>query len=144
MVNNRRLDLCNGSIFLSVIKYTVPIICTSILQLLFNAADLVVVGRFCGSNSVGAVGATSSLIHMFVNLFIGTATGVSVTVANAIGKKDENRVSKIIHTAVPLSFFVGLFLTLFGSFLATPLLELMETPADIMSLSSLYIKIYFH
>ncbi len=143
MVNGRRLDLCNGSIFSGVIKYTVPIICTSILQLLFNAADLVVVGRFCGSNSVGAVGATSSLIHMFVNLFIGTATGVSVTVANAIGKQDENRVSKVIHTAIPLSFFLGLFLTIFGAFLATPLLELMETPADILPLSSLYIRIYF-
>lgn len=141
--SSKRIDLCNGPIFFKVIKYTLPIICTSILQLLFNAADLVVVGRFCGSNSVGAVGATSSLIHMFVNLFIGTSTGVSVAVANAIGEKDENKVSKIIHTAIPLSFFVGLFLTLFGTLLSTPLLKLMETPADILPLSSLYTRIYF-
>ena len=100
--------MCNGSIFSGVIKYTVPIICTSILQLLFNAADLVVVGRFCGSNSVGAVGATSSVVHMFVNLFIGTATGVSVTVANAIGKQDENRVSKVVdENGEPLVVYHG-------------------------------------
>ncbi len=143
LAHSKRLDLCNGSIFINIVKYTVPIICTSILQLLFNAADLVVVGRFCGSNSVGAVGATSSLIHMFVNLFIGTATGVSVAVANAVGEGDENKVSKIIHTAIPLSFFVGLFLTVFGAILSTPILKLMETPADILPLSSLYIRIYF-
>jgi putative MATE family efflux protein len=141
--HSKRIDLCNGPIFGGVIKYTIPIICTSILQLLFNAADLVVVGRFCGSNSVGAVGATSSLIHMFVNLFIGMATGVSVAVAKTIGEKDENKVSKIIHTAIPLSFFVGLFLTVFGTLLSTPILQLMKTPADTLSLSSIYIRIYF-
>ena len=82
---SKRIDMCNGPIFVNVIKYTLPIICTSVLQLLFNAADLVIVGRFCGSNSVAAVGGTSSLINLIVNLFIGLSIGVSVSVANAIG-----------------------------------------------------------
>ena len=141
--HSKRIDLCKGPIFLNVIKYTIPIIFTSILQLLFNAADLVIVGRFCGSNSVGAVGATSSLIHLFVNLFIGMATGVSVAVANAFGAKDENHVSKIIHTAIPLSFLLGLFITVFGALLSTPMLQLMKTPAETLPLSVIYIRIYF-
>ena len=141
--HSKRIDLCNGPIFFKVVKYTLPIICTSLLQLCFNAADLIVVGRFCGSSSVGAVGATSSLIHMFVNLFIGTATGVSVSVANAIGEQDEKKVSKIVHTAIPLSFFLGLFITVLGVAFSTPLLKLMETPSNILTLSSLYTKIYF-
>lgn len=141
--SSKRIDLCNGPIFLKVLKYTLPIICTSILQLLFNAADLVVVGRFCGSNSVGAVGATSSLIHMIVNLFIGTATGVSVAIANAVGSDDENAVSRIVHTAIPLSLIIGSILTVLGATLSTPMLKIMDTPTDILPLSSLYTRIYF-
>jgi len=140
---SKRIDMCNGPIFVNILKYTLPIICTSLLQLFFNAADLIIVGRFCGSNSVGAVGATSSLIHMIVNLFIGLATGVSVCVANAIGAKDENTVIKTVHTAIPLGFIIGLFLTVLGATLSTPFLKLMKTPADILPLSSLYTRIYF-
>ena len=88
----KRIDMCNGPIFVNVLRYTLPIICTSVLQLLFNAADLVVVGRFCGSNSVAAVGATNSLIHLFVNLFIGMGAGVSVAVAYAVGERDDSKI----------------------------------------------------
>lgn len=136
LASSKRIDMCNGPILKNVIKYTLPIICTSLLQLFFNAADLIVVGRFCGSNSVGAVGATSSLIHLIVNLFIGTATGVSVSVANAIGADDEKAVSRIVHTALPLGLIFGSVLTLIGATLSTPILNLMSTPSDILPLSA--------
>ncbi len=139
----KRIDMCNGPIFVNIIKYTVPIICTSVLQLLFNAADLVVVGRYCGSNSVAAVGATNSLIHLFVNLFIGLAAGVSVAVAFAVGEGNQAKISRVIHTALPLAVICGAFITLIGLTLSKPLLNIMGTPDKILPLSSLYTKIYF-
>ncbi len=140
---SKRIDMCNGPIFINVIRYTLPIICTSVLQLLFNAADLVIVGRFCGSNSVAAVGGTSSLINLIVNLFIGLSIGVSVSVANAIGAKDDEKISKIVHTAVPLACICGIILTFLGFTLAPPILHAMGIPDDILSLSVLYTRIYF-
>ena len=139
----KRIDMCQGPIFINIIKYTVPIICTSVLQLLFNAADLVVVGRFCGSNSVAAVGATNSLIHLFVNLFIGIAAGVSVSVAYAVGEQNDDKISRVIHTALPLAVIFGAIITIIGLTLSKPLLHIMGTPDEILSLSSLYTKIYF-
>lgn len=139
----RRIDMCNGPIFVNVIKYTIPIICTSVLQLLFNAADLVVVGRFCGSNSVAAVGATNSLIHLIVNLFIGMSIGVSVCIANAVGQKDEKKISETVHTALPLAVVFGAVVTVIGLVFSNPILRLMGTPQDILPLSSLYTRIYF-
>lgn len=139
----KRIDMCNGPIFVNIIKYTVPIICTSVLQLLFNAADLVVVGRFCGSNSVAAVGATNSLIHLFVNLFIGLGVGVSVAVAYAVGERDDGKISRVIHTAIPLAIICGAIITTIGVTLSKPMLHAMGTPDEILPLSSLYTKIYF-
>ncbi len=139
----KRIDMCNGPIFINVIKYTLPIICTSVLQLLFNAADLVVVGRFCGSDSVAAVGATNSLIHLLVNLFIGMSIGVSVTVANAVGARDNERISKTVHTAIPLAVICGAMITFLGLTLSKPILHLMGTPDKILPLSSLYTRLYF-
>ncbi len=135
--------MCNGPIFVNVIKYTVPIICTSVLQLLFNAADLVIVGRFCGSDSVAAVGATNSLIHLIVNLFIGMSIGVSVSVANAVGAGDTKRISKTVHTAIPLAVICGAIITLLGLTLSNPILSMMGTPENILPLSTLYTRIYF-
>lgn len=137
------IDMCNGPILVNVIKYAIPIVCTSVLQLLFSAADLVVVGRFCGSNSVAAVGATNSLVHLFINLFIGMAAGVSVAVANAVGEKNNSKISRIVHTALPLAVILGSIITISGLFASKPLLHLMGTPEKILPLSSLYLKIYF-
>lgn len=139
----KRIDMCNGPIFINVIKYTAPIICTSVLQLLFNAADLVVVGRLCGSRSVAAVGATNSLIHLLVNLFIGLSVGVSVSVANAVGAKDNERIAKTVHTAIPLAVICGALITVLGLTLSKPILHLMGTPDNILPLSTLYTRIYF-
>ncbi len=139
----KHIDMCSGPIFVNIIKYTIPIILTGLLQLFFNAADLMVVGWFCGSNSVGAVGATSSLIHLLVNMFIGVASGISVVTANAIGAKRRNETMRIVHTVVPLGVIVGVFLTVVGFFLSTPLLHIMDTPSELLPLASIYTKIYF-
>lgn len=139
----KRIDMCNGPILTNIIRYALPIVCTSVLQLLFTAADLVVVGRFCGSNSVAAVGATNSLVHLFVNLFIGMAAGVSVAVANAVGEKDDNKISRVVHTALPLAAILGFIITVGGFLASKPMLQMMGTPDNILPLSSLYLKIYF-
>lgn len=138
-----RGSMLEGPLLPGVIRYTVPIILTSVLQLLFNAADLIVVGKFCGSISVGAVGATNSLTNLLVNLFIGLSVGVGVSVAHGIGSRDEEQVQGAVHTAVPLALAGGAVLTVVGLVLSKPLLILMNTPENTLPLSALYMKIYF-
>ena len=110
--------MTQGPLLPSIISYTIPIIVTSILQLLFNAADLVVVGRFCGSISVAAVGATGSLTNLIVNLFIGLSVGAGVSVAHALGSRENETVHRTIHTALPLALISGVILTVVGKFVA--------------------------
>lgn len=135
--------MTEGPIFGSMVMYTIPIILTSILQLFFNAADLVVVGRFRGSLSVAAVGATGSVTMLIINLFIGLSVGAGVCVAHGLGAKKDGEVHRTVHTAIPAAFISGLVLTVVGIFLSTPLLTLMGTPENVLPLSSLYMKIYF-
>lgn len=136
--------ICHGPVFKSIIIYTVPIILTSLLQLLFNAADLIVVGAFCGSDSVAAVGATSSLTNLIVNLFIGLSVGAGVAVAQGIGAGNENATREAVHTAIPISFICGVFITVVGVIFSKNFLELMGTPADkILPLATVYTRIYF-
>ena len=142
MKRNRR-DLTEGPLLSGIIAYTVPIILTSVLQLLFNAADLVVVGRFRGSLSVGAVGATGALTNLIVNLFIGLSVGAGVSVAHAIGAKQEKMLHRIIHTAVFVAIFGGAVLTVIGVSCSGLFLRWMDTPADILPLSAAYMRIYF-
>jgi putative MATE family efflux protein len=135
--------MCNGPILPSVIKYTIPIILTGLLQLAFNAADMMVVGMFCGSTSVGAVGATSSLTNLLVNLFIGMGSGVSVVTAKAIGAKNAKDTNRLVHTAVPLGILAGALLTVLGILAGPWCLDLMGTPRNLLPLSSLYMRVYF-
>ena len=107
---NNNNAILRGPLFWNIIKYTVPIILTSVLQLLFNAADLVVVGRFCGSLSVAAVGATGSVTNLIINLFVGLSVGAGVTVAHAYGGNDEQAVHKTVHTALPTAIVSGVVL----------------------------------
>ena len=143
MARSKRIDLCNGPILPGVIKYTVPIILTGLLQLTFNAADMMVIGMSCGSASVGAVGATSSLTNLLVNLFIGMASGVSVVTAKSIGARKAQDTHRIVHTAVPLGMLSGLILTVIGVVFAPGILNVMGTPPELLKLSSRYIRIYF-
>lgn len=135
--------MLTGPLFPNIVLYTVPIILTSILQLLFNAADLVVVGQFCGSNSVGAVGATTSLTSLLVNFFIGLSVGVSVTVAHGLGRHDDRDVHAAVHTAMPVALVCGAILTVVGVLFSKPILQMMDTPDNLLPLSALYMKIYF-
>lgn len=136
-------DMCEGPLLKNIIKYTVPLILTGVLQLLFNAADLVVVGQFCGSNSVAAVGATSSLVHLIVNFFVGFSTGAGVTMAQTTGSHDVKGMHKTVHTAMFVSIISGILLTVVGVLFSHNFLSWMGTPSDIIKLSETYLKIYF-
>ena len=142
-IKKHQSSMLEGPLLPSVIRYTIPIILTSVLQLLFNAADLIVVGKFCGSVSVGAVGATGSLTSLLVNLFIGLSVGAGVSVAHSIGSKDEEQVRYTVHTAVPLALVCGALLTVVGVLFSGPILVLMGTPENTLPLSAIYMKIYF-
>ena len=142
-MKSRSLDLTRGPLFSGIVLYTIPIILSSILQLLFNAADLMVVGQFCGSVSVGAVSSTTSLTNLIVNLFVGLSVGAGVSVAHAVGSRNEQVVSRTIHTAIPVAFFSGLVLTIIGVTSSRFLLELMGTPKDVLPLAATYMTIYF-
>lgn len=136
--------MCGGPIFKSVVFYTIPIILTGLLQLLFNAADLIVVGWFCGSTSVAAVGATAALTNLLVNVFIGLSVGAGVAVAQSLGAHNEVAASKAVHTAIPVALISGVLLTVVGVAFSRYFLELMGTPqGELLRLSSLYMKIYF-
>ena len=135
--------MLHGPLFPSIVRYTIPIILTSLLQLLFNAADLVIVGRFCGSVSVAAVGATGSITNLLVNFFIGLSVGAGVTVAHGLGSREDAMVRNTIHTALPTALLSGIVLTIIGIAFSEGLLEMMGTPENVLPLSALYMKIYF-
>ena len=142
-MKSKNQSMLQGPLLGSIISYTVPIILTSILQLLFNAADLVVVGRFCGSISVAAVGATGSITALIVNLFIGLSVGAGVTVAHGMGSREDEVVHRTVHTAIPMALVSGAVLTVLGILLSENLLTMMGTPETVLPLSSVYMKIYF-
>ncbi len=142
-MSKRNIDMVNGSLFKNIVSYTIPIILTGLLQLLFNAADLVIVGRFCGSISVAAVGATNSITNLIVNLFIGLSVGTGVAVAQALGAQDSKKAHRAVHTAVPTALIGGAILTVVGVAFSETFLRWMDTPEDVLPLSALYMKIYF-
>ena len=138
-----QVDMCNGPIFKKLIIFAIPLILSGCLQLLFNAADIIVVGRFTGSQALAAVGSTSALINLLVNLFIGISVGANVVLGKYIGARDDENASKTVHTAISISIVGGIFMIFIGFFFSKPLLELMATPEDVIDLSSLYMRIYF-
>ena len=136
-------DLTEGPLFKKIILYTIPIILTGVLQLLFNAADLVVVGRYCGSISVAAVGATGALINLIVSLFIGLSVGAGVTVAHGLGAGKNEDVRRTVHTAIPTAIVISVVLTVIGVCGSRFFLRLMGTPDEVIGLSATYMRIYF-
>lgn len=136
-------NMLQGPLFSGIVLYTIPIILTSILQLLFNAADLVVVGRFCGSVSVAAVGATGAITNLIINLFIGLSVGTGVAVAHGLGSREDIVVHRAVHTALPAALVSGVILTVVGISLSETFLKLMGTPENVLHLSATYMKIYF-
>ena len=137
------IDMCNGSILKKLLIFTIPLICSSMLQLLFNAADVVVVGQFAGDNSLAAVGSTTVIINLLMNLFIGLSIGANVLVARYYGAKREEELSKTVHTAMLLSVYSGLLLTVVGVIGARYILIWMQTPEEVLDLATLYLRIYF-
>lgn len=137
------IDMCEGSILPKMLRFAIPLMCSSILQLLFNAADVVVVGRFCGDNSMAAVGSTTPIINLMTNLFMGLSIGANVLVAKYYGAKEEKKVHEAVHTAVALSILSGFVLTVIGLIFTKQILMWMNTPEDVFPLASKYLKIYF-
>lgn len=137
------MDMCSGSVLKKLLLFTLPLMASSILQLLFNAADIIVVGRFAGDNSLAAVGSTTALINLLTNLFVGLSVGVNVVAARAHGAADRQKLSDVTHTAILLSLFSGLFLAAVGLIFAPQLLELMQTPENVLPLAVIYLRIYF-
>ena len=137
------IDMCNGSVFRKMLLFAIPLMCSGVLQLLFNAADIIVVGRFAGDNSLAAVGANSSLINLLTNIFIGLSVGANVLVAQYYGAKNDKELRVTVHTSMLLSVISGLILTVVGLVFAKPILELMQTPEEIIDLAALYLRVYF-
>ncbi len=137
------IDMCSGPLTGKLVVFAVPLMLSGILQLLFNAADIVVVGRFAGNHALAAVGATSSLINLLVNLFMGLSVGANVLVARFYGGNQEREIGETVHTAVLTAAARGLLLAVIGFFLSRPLLAMMGTPEDVLDYSVLYMRIYF-
>ena len=140
---NRIVDMCSGSITKKMIVFALPLIFSGILQLLFNAADVIVVGKFAGDASLAAVGSTTSLINLTTNLFIGLSVGANVLTANYFAAGQEIDLKKTVHTAMTLSVLGGIALTAIGVLLAPNLLTLMHTPDDVIELAIVYLRTYF-
>ncbi|MBQ6149298.1 MAG: MATE family efflux transporter, partial [Oscillospiraceae bacterium] len=143
MMKKRSVDFLEGSLFRNVLVFTIPLILSGVLQLLFNAIDMVVVGKFSGSTSMAAVSSTGSLINLITNLFIGLSIGSSVAIAKRIGKRDYDGVSKAVHTSISIAFTAGLFLTVIGIVFCRVFLEMMNSPEDVIDLSTTYLRFYF-
>ena len=141
--NTRTGDLTSGPMLQKIILFSLPLAASSILQLLFNAADVVVVGRFAGSTALAAVGSNGALINLLVNLFVGLSLGANVVAARCFGAKDDEGVRNTVQTSVTLGLVSGFLLAVVGFFAARILLELMSCPEDVIGLSTLYLKIYF-
>lgn len=137
------IDMCNGALLPKILRFSLPLIFSGVLQLLFNAADMIVVGNYAGKQSLAAVGSTSSLINLLVNLFMGLSVGCNVLVARYYGSDDKQKVSETVHTSVTLALISGVILGIIGIVLAEPLLTLMGTPEDVLPLAALYMRIYF-
>lgn len=143
MKRSHEIDMTQGPVFSKVVLFSLPLMLTGILQLLFNAADVVVVGKFAGSTSLAAVGSTTSLINLLVNLFVGVSTGANVLVARYYGGNDRDALGRCVHCSVGLSIVLGLSVGVLGSLLSTPMLRLMNTDPAVLPLASLYLRIYF-
>lgn len=141
--NKYEMDMCSGSLLPKILLYSLPLMLSGILQLLFNAADIVVVGRFAGNDALAAVGSTSSLINLLVNVFMGLSVGTNVMVARFYGAGQKKELEEMVHTAILTSVVSGVILIFVGLALSRPALLLMDTPENVIDQSVLYIRIYF-
>ncbi len=143
MKSKYQIDMCSGSLADKILLFALPLMASSLLQLLFNAADVVVVGRYAGKEALAAVGSNTALINLTVNLFIGLSVGANVVVARDLGAKKFGDVSRSVHTAMALALASGVALMAGGALLARQLLEWMSSPTDVIDLAAVYLRIYF-
>lgn len=143
MAKTHQVDMLNGSLADKMITFALPLAASSILQQMFNAADLAVVGRFASSQAMAAVGSNASVISLILNLFIGLSVGANVLVANLIGKGQKEKINEAVHSIITLGAVSGVIMIALGTIVAPKILTLMGAPAEVMSLATLYLRIYF-
>ena len=142
-MKKHEVDMTSGNLFYKIFIVSLPLMLSGVLQLFYNAADLIVCGKFGSEHSVAAISATNSLINLIVQIFLGFSVGASVVMARAFGSKNKEKSQKVVHSSMLLSLIVGIIIGLFGFFFAHRFLSLMGTPNDVIGLSSQYLKIYF-
>ncbi len=138
-----QIDMCNGPLWSKILLFSLPLMASSLIQLLFNAADVVVVGQFVGKEALAAVGSNTNLINLMINLFIGLSVGTNVVVARDLGAGRHDNVSRSVHTSVTLSLVSGLFMLVLGTVMARQFLIWMSSPTDVIDLATIYLRIYF-
>ena len=141
--HNDGMDMLNGSLADKILLYALPLMFGGMLQQLFNAADIAVVGKFVGKEAMAAVGSNGSLVNLIVNLFIGVSVGANVVIASEIGRGHKEAIRKAVHTSVVLAFICGIILLFLGQVLAPAILSLMSVPAEVFPLAVTYLRIYF-
>mgnify|MGYP005786773839 CR=1 FL=1 len=137
------MDMCTGSILKKMLLFSLPLMASSVLQLLFNAADIIVVGRFSGDNALAAVGSNTALINLLTNFFMGLSIGANVLVARYYGAKQDKDLVETIHTSMLLSIYSGIILTVVGILCAKQILIWMKSPEAVLDLAAVYLRIYF-
>jgi len=140
---SHQIDMCNGPIISKMLMFAIPLMLSNILQLLFNAADVIVVGKFAGEDALAAVGSTGSLVNLFVNFFMGLSVGANVLVGRFLGAKQEQKVKETVHTSIMTSLICGVFLLVFGIIFSPIVLKWMDSPPEVLPLAVLYLRIYF-
>ena len=138
-----QMDMLNGPLTGKIVLFALPLAASSILQQLFNAADVAVVGRFAGNQALAAVGGNSSVINLLVNLFVGFSVGANVVIARYIGEGKTDKIHNTVHTVISMALICGAILAVLGNVVAEPLLKLMNTPTEVLPLAAVYLKIYF-
>lgn len=140
---NNQIDMLHGGLFWKIILFALPLATSSILQQLFNAVDMAVVGRFASSQAQAAVGCNGPVINLLLNLFVGVSVGANVVIANYIGRGETRKIARAVHTAMLVAILSGLFLLVFGILVTKPILVWMDTPEDVLFLAARYLRIYF-
>ena len=130
--SKKEIDMLNGPLLNKIILFALPLAATGILQQLFNAADMAVVGKFASSTALAAVGSNAPIVNLIGSLFMGTAMGANVVIANAIGANDEKRIKNAVHTAISFSIILGVAMLIIGEILARPLLRMVSVPSEVM------------
>lgn len=143
MFKRKQIDMVNGPILKNMMIFAIPVMLASLIQIVFNALDLVFAGQFCGTEGLTAVGSTTALTSLLTSVFLGLGVGVNVAMAHALGSRNNEAVSRVVHTAIPLALVGGFLLFAFGFFFSKPILSAMDTDPTIIDTAATYMKIYF-